>query len=59
MQQKIDYAMRQSLDARQQAEACMDNHVREQWLTVARTWDDLVRACEEMRREQEAALFAS
>lgn len=47
MQREIEQAMRQALDARAQADACVDTGMREEWLHVARMWDDLIQAYEE------------
>lgn len=58
MQAKIEHAMRQALEARQKADACMDTRVREQWLHVAAMWDQFVRACEEIKQVQESSLLS-
>ena len=58
MENAIDHAMRHSLDARQQAEVCMESHLRDEWLRVAVMWDELATACREIGQLQEAALIA-
>ena len=57
MQQKIEHAIRQALEARQQAELCMDNRVRGEWFKIAETWERIAREAEEIQRAQEAALL--
>lgn len=39
--QRIEYARRQSLDARQKAAECIDNRTRDEWLKAAEMWDAL------------------
>jgi hypothetical protein len=42
MLQRIEYAARQALDARQRANECTDVRAREEWMKVATMWDGLV-----------------
>ena len=41
MLQRIEYARRQALDARERAAACMDNRARSEWENAAQMWEDL------------------
>ena len=45
--QKVEDAKRQALEAREKALACADRYEREEWLQVAKMWNDLA---EEYRR---------
>jgi hypothetical protein len=44
MQDKIDYAVRQAAGARKRADVCSDKAMQEEWLTVARMWEELILA---------------
>lgn len=41
MQQRIEYAIRQSLDARQRANECSDYRTQEAWLKAAGLWTEI------------------
>jgi len=46
MLQRIEYARRQALNARERAAACMDNNARDEWETAARMWEELAEQYE-------------
>lgn len=41
MLQRIEYARRQALDARERAAACIDNRSRSEWEKAAEMWERL------------------
>ena len=58
MQQRIEHAIRQALEARQKADACIDTHAREQWLQVATMWEEFAGTCERLQKVRDAATGA-
>lgn len=51
MLDKIEYATRQALAARQNAAEALDNAIRDQWAQVARVWEDLIRELRLLQQE--------
>ena len=56
MPQKIEYAVRQAIEARRVADTMMDTHMRDEWLRVAALWDELVISYGEIQRLREGAM---
>jgi hypothetical protein len=48
MHDNIAHAVRQALEARQRAQACIDTNTRDEWLRVAAMWDGLVDGYKEL-----------
>jgi hypothetical protein len=48
----IELARRQALNAYERAAECIDNHLKEEWLRVARMWEELDRAYSDLQRTQ-------
>ena len=55
MLEKIEYATRQALAARQKAAESLDNAIREQWGQVAQMWEDLIRELRDLQPENTEA----
>jgi hypothetical protein len=58
MHAKIEHAIRQALDARQRAAACVDAGAQDEWLKVARKWDELASSYEEFQKVRDSYLSA-
>lgn len=50
MQQRIEYARRQALEARAKAGECIDTKARAEWIKAARMWEVLIEQYELLRR---------
>ena len=46
MLQRIEYARREALKAREKARECIDNNSRDAWETAAGMWDQIVKQYE-------------
>ncbi|HEY3636916.1 MAG TPA: hypothetical protein VGK90_02100 [Rhizomicrobium sp.] len=55
MQQKIDSARSKAMRAREKALMCGDHRLKEEWLLVARTWEELVAEFREFRETKSGA----
>jgi hypothetical protein len=56
MHARIEHAIRQALEAREKAAACIDTGTRDGWLQVAHNWDELISTYEEFQRVRDSAL---
>jgi hypothetical protein len=52
MLDKIEYATRQALAARQSAAEALDNKIRQDWELVAEMWEALVHELRELQQER-------
>ena len=56
MLQRIEYARRQALEARENAAACLDNRIREEWEKAAALWEMIAAQYELLRGFEESAM---
>jgi len=50
MHVKIERAIRQAMEARQKADDCDDARMRDQWLNIACTWEELAASYEVIQK---------
>jgi hypothetical protein len=56
MHARIEQAIRQALEARQKAAACIDTGTQDEWLKIARKWDELASSYEEFQMVRDSSL---
>jgi hypothetical protein len=57
MQYRIEFALRQALEARENADGCVDTSTRNEWLKAAALWDAIVRQYQLLVKIGEKANF--
>jgi hypothetical protein len=55
MQQRIEYAHRQALDAWEKARECSDNRIRAEWEKAAQMWEAIIEQYKLLTKLSEAS----
>ena len=56
MYKNMEHAVRQSSEARRRADICVSIGVRDQWLMIARMWDDLASSYKQFQKVRDRSL---